>query len=65
MMENASCWHHLVSWWEHRDDTHVLIIFYEDLRADLKGSIEVIARFMGYQVGGTGDKETLDWRLLV
>ena len=30
-MQNASYFHHLVSWWEHRADPNVLFLFYEGL----------------------------------
>jgi hypothetical protein len=45
-MQNASYWEHLLSWWAHRDDPNVLLVFFEDLKADLRGSVRRIAAFM-------------------
>lgn len=38
---------HLESWWPHRADPNVLHIRYEDMVADLEGSIRKVARFLG------------------
>ncbi len=40
-------WHHLASWWERRDDPEVLLLCFEDMKADLPGAIERIAHFLG------------------
>lgn len=45
-MENASYFHHLISWYERRYDATVLLVFYEDLKDDLSGEIDRVARFM-------------------
>jgi len=45
-MQNASYFHHLVSWWEHRNDPDVLFLFYEDLKEDLAGNVEKICGFL-------------------
>lgn len=47
-MQNASYWHHLVSWWARLDDPGVLFVFFEDLKEDLDRETRRIARFLGY-----------------
>ena len=39
--------HHLVSWWPHRHNQNILIMFYEDLKESYEGSIRSVATFMG------------------
>jgi len=46
-MQNASYFHHLISWWQHRWDDNVLFLFYEDMKADLELHVREIARFIG------------------
>ena len=45
-MQNASYFHHLVSWWQHRTNPDVLFLFYEDLKADLPAHVAKIAAFL-------------------
>ena len=40
-------WYHLSSWWEQRHNNNVLLLCYEDMKADLPGTVQIIARFMG------------------
>ncbi|MEM7738423.1 MAG: sulfotransferase domain-containing protein [Deinococcota bacterium] len=40
-------WQHLRSWWEQRTNEDVLLFCYEDMKADLAGTIKRIAHFMG------------------
>jgi hypothetical protein len=47
MMQNASYFHHLVSWWEHRSDPNVLYLSFEDLKEDREGCVRKIAKFIG------------------
>lgn len=47
LMENASYWHHLASWWPRRHDDDVLWLHYEDMRQDLRACIKRVAAFMG------------------
>jgi hypothetical protein len=57
-MENASYWDHLTSWWPHRDDPNVLLVFFEDLKTDLEGCVRRIAAFMdqgGVAAGAFGN----------
>ena len=39
--------HHLVSWWPHRHDQNILIMFYEDLKESYEKSVRSVATFMG------------------
>ena len=46
-VDNRGYWYHLRSWWEQRHNKDVLLLCYEDIKADLSGTIRRIARFMG------------------
>ena len=46
-MQNASYFHHLVSWWPHRNDPNVLLLFFEDLKEDLESAVRAVGEFMG------------------
>ena len=43
----ASCFHHLASWWPHRNDPNVLLVFYEDLKECYESSVRSVAEFLG------------------
>lgn len=45
-MQNASYFIHLLSWYQRRKETGVLILFYEDLLEDLELQVQRIARFV-------------------
>lgn len=45
-MANASIWHHLVSWYPHRHDQNVLWMHYEDMKENLPGCIDLVAKFL-------------------
>ncbi len=47
LTEYASYFHHLASWWPHRNDPNVLPVFYEDLKECYESSVRSIAEFMG------------------
>ena len=40
-------WHHLLSWWEQRDNPDVLMFSYEGMTADAAGSVRRLAEFCG------------------
>ncbi|MDA0351998.1 MAG: sulfotransferase domain-containing protein [Chloroflexi bacterium] len=40
-------WLHLLSWWAHRHDENVLLLAYEDMKADLPETVRRIAEFIG------------------
>ena len=43
----ASYFQHLTSWWPHRNDPNVLLVFYEDLKECYESSVRSAAKFMG------------------
>lgn len=45
--EGAGYWNHLLSWWEQRDNPHVLLLSYEGMTADPAASIRRFAAFCG------------------
>ena len=45
-MQNSSYFTHLTSWYNRRNHDDVLIVFFEDLKEDLKGQIQRVARFI-------------------
>ncbi len=47
--EFASYFSHLLSWWEHRNDSNVLFLFYEDTKDDLESVVRMVAAFIGIQ----------------
>lgn len=40
-------WGHLLSWWEQRQNPQVLLLTYEGMKADLPGTVQTIADFLG------------------
>ena len=40
-------WHHVLSWWQVRARPEVLLLCYEDMRADLAGTVARVAAFIG------------------
>ena len=45
--QEPSYFHHLASWWPHRNDPNVLLLFFEDLKEDLENGVRAVAEFMG------------------
>ncbi|CAB4001295.1 sulfotransferase domain-containing [Paramuricea clavata] len=45
----ASFFVHLLSWWEHRNDSNVLFLFFEDMKDDLESVVRMVAAFIGIQ----------------
>jgi len=45
-------WHHLISWWEQRENENVLLICYEDMLGDLTATVRTVANFMGIVLDG-------------
>lgn len=41
---------HLASWWPHRSDPNVLFLTFEDMTADLEGTVRRVAEFCGLPV---------------
>lgn len=46
-VDNQGYWYHFISWWEQRHNQDVLLLCYEDMKADLPGTVQRIAHFMG------------------
>jgi hypothetical protein len=42
-------WRHFLSFWEVRERPNVLILFFEDLKEDLRANVKIVADFMGIQ----------------
>ncbi|XP_071445167.1 luciferin sulfotransferase-like [Hetaerina americana] len=40
-------WDHVYSYWEHRDDSNVLFLTYEEMKKDLPSVIRRVSKFMG------------------
>jgi hypothetical protein len=49
-LEHEGYWYYLISWWEQRDNKDVLLLCYEDMKADLPGTVKLIAHFMGIEL---------------
>ena len=47
LTDRASYFHHLASWWPHRNDPNVLLVFYEDLKEYYESSVHSVAEFIG------------------
>lgn len=45
-MQNASFFHHLLSWYTKRNDNDTLFLFFEDLKDDLPSQVRRIAKFI-------------------
>jgi hypothetical protein len=46
----GSYWHHLTSWWEQRHNANVLLLCYEEMKADLPATVQTIASFLGLEL---------------
>lgn len=49
-IESRSYWRHLASWLEHRTDPNILLLCYEDMKADLPKTVRTIAGFIGIEL---------------
>ncbi len=48
--ENHGYWAHLISWWERRHEEQVLLLAYEEMKADPLGAIRTVANFIGIEL---------------
>merc|ERR1719446_315419 len=48
----------LLEWWNHRNDSNVLLLFYDDILEDHAGTVRRIAEFMELVKPGLDDAET-------
>lgn len=46
----AALVHHITTFWPHRDDPNVLLLHYDDLKADLDGQMRVVSAQLGIPV---------------
>ena len=46
-LENASYFHHLASWWPHRNENNVLLLFYEDMKSNPEAAVRAVAKHIG------------------
>src|SRR5205085_1059533 len=44
---NGNLFHLLATFWEHKDEANVLLVHYDDLKADLESEVRRIAAFLG------------------
>jgi len=49
-MFSGTWFQHVRSWWPHRDDPNVLFLDYDEMIADLPGTVRRVARFCGIEV---------------
>ncbi len=57
---------HLASWWPHRDDEHVLLLRFADLKMDLSAVVDRLVRFLDWDVSARARAEaerlaSFDW----
>ena len=46
----GSWFDHVLEWWKHKDAENILFLKYEDMKKDLRGTVESIAEFIGYDL---------------
>ena len=46
IIDREGYFHHLASWWPHRDDANVLLLFFEDLKESYEHTVRKVAEFM-------------------
>eukprot|EP00756_Hemistasia_phaeocysticola_P029791 Hpha_TRINITY_DN16253_c1_g5::TRINITY_DN16253_c1_g5_i1::g.12164::m.12164/K01025/SULT1; sulfotransferase len=59
-VENGSWFDHIASWWARREDPDVLIVRYEELKADPAAGIRRIAAFVGVEADEAKVTETVE-----
>ena len=50
VLNYASYFDHILSWWAHKEDDNVLIVKYEDIKKDLPSAVAIIAKFIGQDI---------------
>lgn len=48
--ESKGYWRHLISWWQQRENESVLLLCFEEMKADLPKTVQTVAYFMGIQL---------------
>ena len=59
-MQNASYFHHFLSWYRRKDDDDVLFLFFEDLKVDLKKEVAKIAAFISNETWSCTDEASIE-----
>jgi aryl sulfotransferase len=49
-LEEKMLFDHIGTFWSHRDEANVLFVHYDDMKADLEGSMRGVAEFLGIEV---------------
>lgn len=57
VMQNASFWDNIASWWPHRQDPNVLWLHYDDLKEDLPACVKLVAEFLDLGADDQGLQE--------
>jgi hypothetical protein len=57
-------WDHLVGWWARRHESEVLLLCYEDMVADLPGTIDRIAAWLGLALDEEARARVIEWSTL-
>ena len=47
-VQRGDWFNHVLSWWQHKNDSNVLFLKYEDMKRDFDNQLDIIANFLGY-----------------
>jgi len=47
---NEGYWQHVASWWQQRENPAILFLSFEDMKADLPGTVQRVAEFIGVEL---------------
>ena len=59
-VQRGDWFHHVLSWWEHRDSENILFLKYEDLKKDTFGVVKQISEFLGIELSMEKTNEILE-----
>lgn len=57
-------WEHLIGWWSRRHESEVLLLCYEDMCADLPGTIDRMAGWLGLSLDEDSRAKVIEWSSL-
>ncbi|HEC13967.1 MAG TPA: sulfotransferase domain-containing protein [Acidiferrobacteraceae bacterium] len=60
-LEFGAWYRNVQSWWPHRKDDNLLWLRYEDMKADLEGSIDQILQFLGWDLQARAREQALEY----